>query len=179
MKKKIIYIGCPYSDKDPKIMEERYKQITSITAKLVKEGYVVFSPVTYGHVLCEFEDMPVDFDFWQNLCIKFLQASDLMLVIKLDEWENSKGLKEEVMYCKKNGIKVVEYNFNDVDSVANKVLEDIHTIELNSGVAICSLRPSRLGVEKCTSIAIKETSGIPMCEKCYDSLEHLKQIKNK
>lgn len=174
MKKKIIYIGCPYSDKDPEIMKKRYSQITSITARLVKEGYVVFSPITYGHILCEFEDMPVDFDFWQNLCIKFLQASDLMLVIKLDGWEGSKGLKEEVLYCKANGIKVIEYDYSSAEYVADKVIEDISSLELNNSVALCSLRSSRLSEGKCMSMAVKEIIGIPMCEACFDSIESLK-----
>lgn len=102
--KKLIYIGSPYTHKDKRVMKLRFDQITAITAHLVSQGYVVFSPITYGHTLCEFEDMPTDFNFWNEFCLKFLHKSDLFIKVELDGYEDSKGLTEEYTYCINNNI---------------------------------------------------------------------------
>ena len=102
--KKLIYLASPYTHKDKRVMKLRFDQVTAIAAHLVREGYVVFSPITYGHTLCEFEDLPVEFEFWNDFCLKFLEKSDLFVRLEFDGWEESKGLKEEVKFCKENKI---------------------------------------------------------------------------
>lgn len=102
--KKLIYLASPYTHKDKRVMKLRFDQVTAIAAHLVKEGYIVFSPITYGHTLCEFEDLPVEFEFWNDFCLKFLEKSDLFVRLEFDGWEESKGLKEEVKFCKENKI---------------------------------------------------------------------------
>lgn len=102
--KKLIYLASPYTHKDKRVMKLRFDQVTAIAAHLVREGHVVFSPITYGHTLCEFEDLPVEFEFWNDFCLKFLEKSDLFVRLEFDGWEESKGLKEEVKFCKENKI---------------------------------------------------------------------------
>jgi hypothetical protein len=96
----IIYIASPYSHEDKYVRELRYLQITDYCAKQVKEGNVVFSPITYGHILSEHVDMPTDFKFWKDFCITFLHKCSEMHIIKLDGWEESTGIQEEIKYCK-------------------------------------------------------------------------------
>ena len=121
MKNKIIYIGCPYSHEDKEVMQKRYEQITKLTAILVSEGYIVFSPITYGHILCEFEEMPVEFEFWQNLCISFLEISSLFIEVQLDGWELSKGLAAEYKFARDNDIDRMSFRSMNVE----KILKDL------------------------------------------------------
>lgn len=102
-KSKVYYLAGAYSDKDSLVMEERFLVLTEIAAKLVKEGYVVFSPISYGHLLVEFEEMPVEFSFWENFCISLLSKCDEMIVLS-EGHEQSKGVLAEIEYCKKNDI---------------------------------------------------------------------------
>lgn len=121
MQNKIIYIGCPYSHEDKEVQEKRYMQISKLTAILVSEGYIVFSPVTYGHILCEFEEMPADFGFWQNLCISFLEVSSLFIEVQLDGWELSKGLAAEYKFARDNNIDRMSFRSMNVE----KILKDL------------------------------------------------------
>jgi hypothetical protein len=109
--KKIIYIASPYSHSDKHIRELRYLQVTEYCAKQVATGNIVFSPITYGHILSEHVDMPTTFDFWSNFCLTFLNKCDEMHVIKLEGWENSIGISEEESYCRDNNIpiKYIDY----------------------------------------------------------------------
>lgn len=108
MKKKMIYIGVPYTHPDKKVMEDRYKLVSTITAYLVKRGFIVFSPITYGHTLCEFEDMPRDFEFWNELCLSFLATSDLLVCVKALGWKESRGLEAETEFAFENGISILD-----------------------------------------------------------------------
>ena len=108
---KIIYLASPYSHEDKYIRELRYLQVTEYTAKQVALGNIVFSPISYGHILSEFEDLPTDFKFWENFCFSFLSKCDEMHVLKLDGWELSNGIDMEEQYCYVNNIptKYIDY----------------------------------------------------------------------
>lgn len=109
---KIIYLASPYSHEDKHVRELRYLQITEYAAKQVAAGNIVFSPITYGHVLSEHVDMPTTFDFWANFCLTFLDKCEEMHVLKLDGWDLSKGIAEEESYCRDNNIpiKYIDYD---------------------------------------------------------------------
>lgn len=109
----MIYIGIPYTHPDKTVMEDRYKLVSSITAYLVKRGFIVFSPITYGHTLCEFEDMPRDFKFWNELCLSFLVTSDLLVCVKALGWEESRGLDAEMEFASENGISILDLELED------------------------------------------------------------------
>ena len=103
---KIIYLAAPYSHEDKHIRELRYLQITEVTARLIKEGNIVFSPITYGHILSEMEDLPTTFEFWEKFCLAFLEKCDEMYVLTLDGYSTSKGVSMELKYCDENKIPV-------------------------------------------------------------------------
>src|SRR5690554_6749184 len=111
--KKMIYIEVPYTHPDKTVMEDRYKLVSTITAYLVKRGFIVFSPITYGHTLCEFEDMPRDFEFWNELCLSFLVTSDLLVCVKAFGWEESGGLEAEMEFASENGISILDLELED------------------------------------------------------------------
>lgn len=139
MKNKKIYIGVPYGHEDEKVMKERFDIVTTITAKLIKHGYNVISPITYGVTLIQYEEMPHNYDFWEKFCINHLKDSKLFIHLKLDGWEKSEGLKGEYEYAKENDITILDLdyiNINDIfyeillylDSKENKKTEDIKLI---------------------------------------------------
>lgn len=103
---KIIYLASPYSHEEKHIRELRFLQVTDYTAKQIALGNIVFSPITYGHVLSEFNDLPTNFMFWEIFCLTFLSKCDEMHVLKLNDWSLSKGIFNEEEYCKKNNINI-------------------------------------------------------------------------
>lgn len=110
---KIIYIASPYNHKQDSIRIQNYEKVSNLVAKLVSEGYVALSPITYGHTLLDFHQMPYDWEFWSNFCISFLDKSDELWVYKMDGWDKSRGVEEEIQYALDNKIpiKYIEYPF--------------------------------------------------------------------
>lgn len=107
----IYFVSSPYSHEDKEIEKLRFEQVSKYVANLVADGRVAFSPITYGHVLCGLQDMPSDFEFWNNFCYTFLGKSTKMIVLKLDGWLESTGVQGEIEFAKKHNIPIayVEY----------------------------------------------------------------------
>lgn len=103
---KLIYLASPYTNSDKGVVEQNYKLVSEISANLVSEGYVVFSPISYGHNLLQFKDMPSNWEFWFNFCVTFLLKCDKVFVCTMPGWENSLGVKEEIEIASKFGIPV-------------------------------------------------------------------------
>jgi hypothetical protein len=108
---KIIYFASPYSDKDKKVVEERYKVTSLKVAELTSKGNVVISPIVYGHTLLQFHEMPGDWQFWKNFCQSFLYKCEEMIVFKIPGWEESEGVREEIKLANSLGIEIsyIEY----------------------------------------------------------------------
>jgi|LakMenEpi03Aug12_release.lakeMendotaPanAssembly.Ray.scaffolds.fasta_scaffold1268224_2 hypothetical protein len=102
----IIYLASPYSHPDDSVREENYNKIAKLAAKMVSEGHVVMSPIAYGHNLLPLCKMPSDWLFWKNFCLTFLDKCEEIIVYKMEGWENSTGVKEEIEFAKSKGIKI-------------------------------------------------------------------------
>ena len=109
--KELIYIASPYSHDDPKIVVDNFWRVSNYCAAAVSNGEVVMSPITYGHTLLEFKDMPSSWEFWTEFCLSILVKCDKLRVLKMDGWEDSKGVEAEISFAKDHGIPVeyVEY----------------------------------------------------------------------
>lgn len=129
MENKLIYIGSPYSHSEKIVMEENFKRVSRLAAKLCAEGVVAFSPITYGHTLLDFHEMPHTWDFWQNFCITFLDHADKLVVYKMPGWENSKGLAAEIEYAKENNIPVEYIEFEEEVTDPVDAYELVHSCE--------------------------------------------------
>lgn len=103
---KLIYLASPYSHPNDDIREMNYKIVSKIAADMVSEGNVVLSPISYGHNLLNFCEMPSDWDFWYNFCVTFLLKCDELIVVKMAGWDVSKGVLEEIEIAKKHNIKI-------------------------------------------------------------------------
>lgn len=106
VKSELIYLASPYSHPDDKIRQMNYEIISKITSEMVSEGKVVMSPISYGHNLLNYTDMPSDWDFWYNFCVTFLLRCDKLIVCKMPGWENSRGVAEEIEIAKVNNIPI-------------------------------------------------------------------------
>jgi hypothetical protein len=106
MNQEVIYLASPYSHPDDSVRIENYRKISKVAAKMTAEGKVVFSPISYGHNLVDFHEMPTSWDFWITFCFNFLIKCDRMIVCKMEGWDKSKGVLEEISIAKDHGIPV-------------------------------------------------------------------------
>lgn len=111
---KLIYLASPYSHSNDDIREMNYKIVSNIAANMVSEGKVVLSPISYGHNLLNFCNMPSDWEFWYNFCVTFLLKCDELIVVKMPGWDISKGVLEEIEIAKNHNIKIsfIEPKYN-------------------------------------------------------------------
>ncbi len=101
-----IYLASPYTSPDKNQRICRYGQVCLITAQLLREGHLVFSPIAHGHAL-EGYGLPAEFEFWQRHCLSFLEtwATDLW-VLTLRGWEDSRGVNAEIEFARQRGMPV-------------------------------------------------------------------------
>jgi hypothetical protein len=103
----MIYLASPYSHPDPTVREQRFRAACLAAAQLVSAGHIVFSPIAHGHpiALC---GLPTDWRFWEPFDRHLLARCDEVVVLMLDGWETSVGVREEIRIARELG-KPVRY----------------------------------------------------------------------
>lgn len=95
----MIFISSPYSHPDPWVREDRYYQVGTFAAHMeVVRGVTVYSPIAMWHVLAKEHKMPTDFAFWRRHNHHMLGLAAGLWVLKLDGWENSVGVADEIKF---------------------------------------------------------------------------------
>jgi len=102
----LIYLATAYSHKSFFVMQERYTQASRILGELMKQGKAVFSPIAHTHAAAILVDLPKDWQFWQAHCELMLSKCDKLLVVKMDGWQESRGVQAEIEFAKKLGMPV-------------------------------------------------------------------------
>jgi len=110
----MIYLASPYSHADPAVREARYRAACRATAALLRAGLVVFSPIVHSHPLVAF-DLPTGWDFWEPIDRAYLARCDEVVVLTLDGWQQSTGVRAEIALARGLGKPV---RFLGVDEAA-------------------------------------------------------------
>ena len=127
--KGFAYIASPYSHPTSYVMQERFNQVESYTAQCMKNNMVVFSPIVHCHTLAQNYKLPTHFDFWQKYCLGMLAFSTELFVLKMEGWEDSKGVQSEIQFAKRIGLPIIYIDmvncpWKGVQNVSNNVSED-------------------------------------------------------
>lgn len=94
----MIYLAQPYTN-FALGRDSAFKEAAKITAALIRRGYHVFSPIAYGHPLCQHGGLPeVDIELWERVDRPFLEMCDRCFVAKLPGWLTSAGVQAEIAY---------------------------------------------------------------------------------
>ena len=102
----MIYLASPYSHEDKKVRELRYNQVMQYAAKLMMEGHAVYSPIVHNHPMAEIYSMPTDWKFWYRQDSDMLKRADKVLVLKLQGWMTSIGVRAETALAASLGIEL-------------------------------------------------------------------------
>lgn len=107
--KEIIYLAAPYTHTDIEVRFDREKAITAMAAKLMTNGYKVFSPITHGiRIARELpSELRDDHKFWMRQFEGNLPRLCWMIVYQLDGWQRSKGVQYEEKRMKECGRTIV------------------------------------------------------------------------
>jgi len=98
----VIYLASPYSHPDPAVREQRFREACVAAAALLRAGHAVFSPIAHSHPLVA-HGLPTDWSFWERQDREHLQRCDEVVVLMLDGWEASVGVREEIRIAREIG----------------------------------------------------------------------------
>lgn len=88
-------------------MAFRYRKTRQFAAKLINEGYLVFSPIVHCHPMAVVHSLPRNYEFWQVYSTSFLLYwAEAVNVLCLQGWKESTGVKAELIIAKKAKLPV-------------------------------------------------------------------------
>jgi len=97
---KIAYLACPYNHPDLAVRQKRYELANLAAAHLIQQRIFVFSPLTHNVTLFSF-GLSQGWGFWKDYDLAFIAHFDSLIVLMLEGWEQSQGVRDEIEYAKK------------------------------------------------------------------------------
>ena len=101
----LAYLAAPFSHPDPSVKKWRLQTVNQYVCKLLKEGQMVYSPLTHNVPLIEL-GMQNSWDTWRELDHLMLSKCELLIVLTLEGWESSIGVSSEIEFAKANNIPI-------------------------------------------------------------------------
>jgi len=98
---KVIYLACPYTHPDPMVREARFELATAVAAALIREGNIVYSPITMTHpidLVLAGRSGTLGSDYWVAFDEAFMAMCSEMVVIRAEGWRQSSGISREIAY---------------------------------------------------------------------------------
>lgn len=111
----LYYLASPYTAKDENgnppsdaLLAERAEKSMKAAIELLKQGVYVFAPIAYNSPWERHEnDLPKEWWFWQPYDEAFIARTDALIVLQLDGWQRSTGVREEIEYATSIGHPVI------------------------------------------------------------------------
>ncbi len=104
--KTLVYLAVPYSHVDPDVMETRFHSVNRVAANLMKNGTHIFSPISHTHPIAKAGGLPRGWDFWGAYDRAILGSCCKLVVLMLDGWRESAGVKAEIGIAEEMGIPI-------------------------------------------------------------------------
>ena len=103
---KLYYMASVYSI-HPRGVEEAYKEACEQAAFLEANGIHVISPIAHSHGITGYVDpSSYGYDMMMKWDYNIIDHMDGIIVCKMDNWENSKGIGLEIKYCTDRSIPI-------------------------------------------------------------------------
>lgn len=105
-----LYLACPYASPNPVTRNDRAERCAMAAADLMQQ-HVVFAPILQGHLAAAHlpPKLAHDHKFWMRQCLPMLASSDVLCVLPLPGWRESRGTQEELTAAAIFRIPVVFY----------------------------------------------------------------------
>ena len=98
-----------------KRMDKRYDYAMKRTAGFIKDGVVVFSPISHCHEFAKRYGLPKTFEFWEQLDYGYIEASSHIWVLMMPGWEDSTGVTAEIKEARRKGKPVTYIECEDYE----------------------------------------------------------------
>lgn len=111
----MIYLASPYSHPEISFREERFARARKFMLEALRQQLIIFSPIVYCHELAYDAKIPTDADYWWNFNISILRHCTELWALKIEGWENSRGMRWEIETANHLHIPVNYVNLNHFD----------------------------------------------------------------
>lgn len=91
---------CPYGKPGDRFI------VTRIAAQLMRQGEIIYSPISHTHVMAMQYGLPTDWNYWAENCMAFLNASRKLIVLQQDGWQESIGVQAEMSIARDKGLLI-------------------------------------------------------------------------
>lgn len=106
MKRKVIYLACPYSHEDPAVRQQRFEDVTAAANRLVADGVILYSPITSSHAIEQAGNWVKPGAFWLPFDEPFMELCEELWVLMLDGWQDSSGVTHEILHFQSRNKRV-------------------------------------------------------------------------
>lgn len=112
------YLCTPYS-KYPEGLEVAYHKASEMLMYLEENGLFVYCPIVHSHTPAKYgsEGLAFNHAFWLNVDFKFIRISKGLIITKMEGWDKSYGIGEEIKYAEKLNLPIHYTNFMEVPSI--------------------------------------------------------------
>jgi hypothetical protein len=103
-----VYLGCPYTNPDPDVQLQRVELASIVAARLMLNGFSVYSPITHGHQVAQHIPQGEDTGhmFWMGQCLPMVAKASSLIVLPLAGWRKSHGLRDEMALARELKIPI-------------------------------------------------------------------------
>lgn len=135
MKPSLLYIAQPYTHMDPAVMDLRAACGKQALAWMIRHGIPSFAPVPHTHDATKYAEIYLgdgrhgDHEYWMVMDKTVLaRACNVMAMLALPGWRESRGLAEERDYCLEHNIAIVNVPWDDREYANGRVKFQQQTI---------------------------------------------------
>jgi hypothetical protein len=109
-----IYLASPYTPTGTETISDRVDAACKYAAKLMNDGYSVFSPIVHSHYVADHLDEAkrLDHEFWMQQDLAILRSAAKVIVLRLPGWDRSRGIAREIEAAKHVNIPVEFHEYS-------------------------------------------------------------------
>lgn len=102
----MYYLASPYNHASAEVRQERYEAAVRALAELLHHGKITFSPIVHHHPVACLRDLGRGWDFWKKVDTEYLKRCDVLVVLTLDGWRESVGVRAEIEIAELLGMPI-------------------------------------------------------------------------
>lgn len=99
----LTYLASPYTHRSRRVENMRAKAVTYVAAKLVCQGYHIFSPIVHNHQMNRLCNLGGKFEYWEEFDKLMLGLCSGFWIVMLPDWDASVGINAETLEWRRRG----------------------------------------------------------------------------
>lgn len=103
----MIYLATPYTHPSKAWMSHRADVAATVASRFIAVGIHTFSPIAHTHPIAVKGDLPRGWEFWDQYDRWFIERCDVVVVVRMPGWDESKGVEAEIKLAHEYGKPVV------------------------------------------------------------------------